>query len=81
MANCENCFKADVCRYYEPKSTVACEHYFEHAAAPVVHGHWTISDIPNSTLCVCSACGYSCGAYTYRYCPNCGAKMDKGGNE
>nr|DAU71498.1 MAG TPA: putative cytoplasmic protein [Caudoviricetes sp.] len=29
MANCKSCAKADVCRYYEPKSTAACRHYAE----------------------------------------------------
>ena len=28
---------------------------------------------------VASVCGFPCGAYTFEYCPNCGAKMD-GGN-
>lgn len=29
MANCEKCVKADVCKNYEPKSTIACKHYAE----------------------------------------------------
>lgn len=51
--------------------------------AQVVHGRWEVSD----TLCErfkCSECGGGCWYYDYqgdvaksRYCPNCGAKMDK----
>ena len=44
--------------------------------APVVHGRWIDNGIPESTLCGCSACGFTCGAYTFSYCPNCGARMD-----
>ena len=24
----------------------------------------------------CSVCGFTCGAYSFFYCPNCGARMD-----
>lgn len=41
-------------------------------AAPVVHGEW----IKETVLSKCSVCGFRLGADTYRYCPNCGAKMD-----
>ena len=44
--------------------------------AEVKHGKWIDNKIPNSILCKCSECGFSCGAYTFNYCPNCGAKMD-----
>lgn len=40
-------------------------------AAPVVHGEW----IKETVLSKCSVCGFRLGADTYRYCPNCGAKM------
>lgn len=50
--------------------------------APVVHGRWIASEIPNEKY-VCSICGGACWYYDYqavvaksRYCPNCGAKMD-----
>jgi hypothetical protein len=39
-------------------------------------GHWIPSHIPESILDECSECGFSCGAFTFNYCPNCGAKMD-----
>ena len=45
--------------------------------APVVHGNWRSNGIPDSMLSACSVCGFGCGAYSFRYCPNCGAKMDE----
>lgn len=44
--------------------------------APVVHGRWGSNGIPDSMLSACSVCGFGCGAYSFRYCPNCGARMD-----
>lgn len=51
--------------------------------APVVHGGWEVSDTPCERF-KCSECGGGCWYYDYqgdvaksRYCPNCGAKMDK----
>jgi len=40
-------------------------------------GRWITSHIPESVLCECSACGFTCGAYSFNYCPNCGAKMQE----
>ena len=48
--------------------------------AEVVHGKWGDNGIAGSMLVKCSVCGFDCGAYSFSYCPNCGAKMD-GGNE
>ena len=45
--------------------------------APVVHGRWVDNGIPGSMLSGCSVCGFTCGAYSFFYCPNCGAKMDE----
>lgn len=46
------------------------------SAEPVRHGHWL--SIGNTALAACQ-CGYITDRYkTYRYCPNCGAKMDEG---
>ena len=39
-------------------------------------GHWIPSHIPESILDECSECGFSCGAFTFNYCPNCGARME-----
>ena len=44
--------------------------------APVVHGKWGDNGIAGSILVKCSVCGYDCGANSFSYCPNCGAKMD-----
>lgn len=47
----------------------------------VVHGRWKkANNRPKSYIRVCSVCGkeaYFCGeGCSYKYCPNCGAKMD-----
>lgn len=47
---------------------------------PVVHGKWGDNGIAGSMLVKCSVCGFDCGANSFSYCPNCGAKMD-GGNK
>lgn len=44
--------------------------------AQVVHGRWGNNGIPGSMLCGCSVCGFTCGASSFFYCPNCGSKMD-----
>ncbi len=43
----------------------------------VEHGYWT-TDVDSllGRCCVCSVCG-SCPTMEYKYCPYCGAKMDK----
>ena len=50
-------------------------------ALPSVHpkakvGKWIESHIPESALVECSECGFSCGAYSFKYCPMCRAKME-----
>mgnify|MGYP004687631041 CR=1 FL=1 len=59
---------------------VICEVDAQPAAdvAEVVHGQWGDNGIPGSMLSGCSVCGFSCGANSFFYCPNCGAKMDGG---
>lgn len=54
--------------------------------APVVYGKWVPSE-GNPGFLVCSVCG-DCYVYDewvdgrkWRYCPNCGAKMDGKGEE
>lgn len=50
-------------------------------AVPVVHGRWT--ELPSmAPEYQCSECGQSYEWWEVseaHYCPNCGAKMDKGG--
>lgn len=43
--------------------------------APVRRGHW-LDGLEGSMLSICSVCGFTAGAYSHRYCPNCGAKME-----
>lgn len=49
-------------------------------AIPVVHGHWIPSNTPDA-FWVCSCCGFPSEAHgafkLYKYCPQCGAKMDE----
>lgn len=46
--------------------------------AEVVHGCWGDNGIAGSMLSKCSVCGFNCGASSFPYCPECGAKMDGG---
>lgn len=50
-------------------------------AVPVVHGRWEEADDGDGK--VCSTCGedfcdivMGCNVHEWKYCPNCGAKMD-----
>ena len=51
-------------------------------AVEVVHGHWFWKPTNEWTsILTCSVCGSQEGtAEVYKYCPNCGAKMDGDGN-
>ena len=54
-------------------------------AEPVRHGYWeNANGRPNTYIRKCSVCGkeaYFCGrGCSYKFCPNCGAKMDGGQN-
>ena len=46
--------------------------------APVVHGRWNPTQTPFMNECEdCSICGYrTVWGVNYKFCPNCGAKMD-----
>lgn len=55
----------------------------ERKVVPVKHGHWRQVD---ENKCECSNCGIIVLIAVYphgdkNYCPNCGAKMDKGSEE
>ena len=47
---------------------------------PVKHGHWEESKCLDDCFWVCSCCKFPSQAVAapklYRYCPNCGARMD-----
>lgn len=45
-------------------------------AVPVVHGRWMRVDIAGEDPYECSYCGDRVSVWGFRYCPNCGAKMD-----
>lgn len=52
-------------------------------AEPVRHGYWeNANGRPKTYIRKCSVCGkeaYFCGrGCSYKFCPNCGCKMDKG---
>ena len=46
--------------------------------AEVVHGRWNVVEGRRLDNAICSNCGRHFQAYyeAYRFCPNCGAKMD-----
>ena len=48
-------------------------------AVPVVHGHWTTKrSLTHDGEWYCSNCEYEPTVFEdYKYCPNCGAKMDE----
>ena len=38
-------------------------------------GKWRPNHISGSILYECDQCGYDCGAYSFNFCPMCGADM------
>lgn len=46
--------------------------------ASVAHGKRGDNGIAGSMLVKCSVCDFDCGANSFSYCPNCGARMDGG---
>ena len=49
-------------------------------AEPVRHGRWEEYQVPH--IVCCSECDWGTGVQDkYNYCPNCGAKMDGGGDD
>lgn len=49
-------------------------------SVPMVHGRWNELE-PEIGLMECNLCGHKIMRATCNYCPNCGAKMDKDGDE
>lgn len=86
---CRSCFHSYVCEQFNEhrddhnqKCHFSNDHYVPAAdVAPVVHGRWEQcfedwrKQIEGDE---CSACGFQIygGVSHFRYCPNCGAKMD-----
>ena len=50
-------------------------------AVPVVHGEWVLDLRGNWACSVCGNDPYHYNMENMNYCPNCGAKMDGGGND
>lgn len=47
-------------------------------AEPIRRGHWEHGEDVFGMYCQCSECGNQYyGSYEFKYCPNCGAKMDE----
>ena len=86
---CGDCFHAELCEKSEmligfSKDNYAyCSMFLNSAdVAPVRHGRWMNPNGREKTYQRrCTACGgiaYFCGiGCSYKYCPNCGAKMDE----
>ena len=68
----------------EQIAVLKCSHSVRELPAaevvPEIHGSWRSSDVPGSMLSTCSRCGFNTGAYSFRYCPHCGARMDAPSN-
>lgn len=64
---------------YSREDAADCIRYMDAVdVAPVVHGRWLYGDYYDIGD-VCSECDWDSQMThpSYRYCPNCGAKMDK----
>lgn len=63
-------------RLIEQPQKPVVQFFFENTGQQciIAHGHWTDDD----DFEVCSCC-HELSDYRYKYCPNCGAKMDGGG--
>ena len=64
---------------YSREDAADCIRYMDAAAvAPVVHGRWLYGDYYDIGD-VCSECDWDSQMThpSYRYCPNCGARMDE----
>lgn len=87
MDNCNKCLYQPICNAYAalgvadvPASDVTpCELFRnKESIAEVVHGEWICLEAEIGFHC-CSLCGHKILRAKCNYCPNCGAKMDVGG--
>ena len=90
MATCNDCIHKDVCYLIEHYgkdlyNDDVCDKFL---VTPVRHGHWIAQEnwTPDDYYYTCSICREDFymivgtpSDNNYKYCPNCGAKMD--GNE
>lgn len=81
--------KNDIAKSTEPFNTASVFRAINRQIAadvvPVVHGQWIGAPLCGNENCKCSNCGSwhnihvnLHGEITQKYCPSCGAKMDKG---
>ena len=73
-----------VIHYYDGEEVIKNAPTIE--AEPVRHGYWeNANGRPKTYIRKCSVCGkeaYFCGrGCSYKFCPNCGAKMDGDSHE
>lgn len=45
--------------------------------APIRHGYWIVTETGLYEISECSVCGSVTDKYGLKFCPDCGAKMDK----
>ena len=84
---CETCLYNKNCQFLAKHQKAVVEGCTAYKSAAdfveVLHGEWAEREIAKATYLSCSRCGWArigvAVAEHYRYCPNCGAKMD-GGN-
>ena len=86
LKSCEDCIsrvleyieESEADLWHKSENELVCQDIKE--LLPVIPtrktGRWINSHVPESILCECSACGFTCGAYSFNYCPNCGCKME-----
>lgn len=75
MAKCLECFHWKPCfngKEWDAVVGSPCEYFLDVDAAQAVHGQWNRY---GRNLGYCSECG-EVVVIRYRYCPNCGARMD-----
>ncbi len=76
----DNRVKADWAKQEDDKGYGLAHFYIETQptadATPIVHGHWIYLGEKSIWKNKCSLCSFETIQPHYRFCPNCGAKMD-----
>lgn len=81
--SCWDCIHCDVCANIDGFShhvsdVSKCKHFKGKAdVEPVKHSFWKNSNLYFPNLAECDVCGYEhYDTDEFKYCPNCGARMD-----
>ena len=74
--DCSECFRTMDIEHARDFKRMGDTYYQQESA----DAEWIDNGIPDSILSKCSNCGYTAGAFSFNFCPNCGARM-KGGAE